>query len=401
MGHLGLADLRLDGGKQDLVAEDLDRTGGRSGTAADQADEEEHADQQAAPAHVIDAGKPRAGHDRGDVEQRLAEGLFGMVGEDGGQDEGGADRQPHDDPDEPAHLFVPKEWLRGAVQDLDIAHEGQRREDHVDRGGIFQRPLKGPEGGVVIGETAGRERGERVHRRVKGIHAHDQIGEHAGDGQADIDDRDLRGDGAGAGEDLAHRLEGFGFEDLHPAHAQFGQKHHGHDDDADPAQPLQDSAPEQKPLGQVIQSDKDGRACRGHARHRLEKGIDEARLGRAQHEGQGAEHRQDQPDAAGQDEGLLQGQTLAGAAATGQGHQRAAEKGQDRAFGKDGPMAPTLGQIHRKRRNHGQAKRRDQKADHISDGSQIQHGGKAWPQGAALSSVTQPCRTIRSLRRQM
>jgi hypothetical protein len=70
---------------------------------------------------------------------------------------------------------------------------------------------------------------------------------------AEIDDRDPRRDLGRAGQDLAHCVEGLGAEDLHAADAQFRQEHHGHDDDPDAAEPLQQAAPEVDPDRQRVE----------------------------------------------------------------------------------------------------------------------------------------------------
>jgi hypothetical protein len=78
-----------------------------------------------------------------------------------------------------------------------------------------------------------------MHQRVERRHPERAVGQRANDRERDIDDRDARRDLGRAGQDLAHCVEGLGSEDLHAADAQFRQEHHGHDDDPDAAEPLQ------------------------------------------------------------------------------------------------------------------------------------------------------------------
>ena len=88
-----------------------------------------------------------------------------------------------------------------------------------------------------------------MDRRVKDVHPQGQIGQRTGEGQPDINDRDLAGDLPGPREDFTKGIKGFRLEDLHTTDAQFGQEHHRHNNDTDAAQPLQDRAPQQQPLG--------------------------------------------------------------------------------------------------------------------------------------------------------
>ena len=76
MRRADAAQLRADRGKQQLVAEDLDRTGSRARTAANQSDEEKQRNGKTAPLHIVNRGIAGARNDGGDIEKRLAEGLF-------------------------------------------------------------------------------------------------------------------------------------------------------------------------------------------------------------------------------------------------------------------------------------------------------------------------------------
>jgi hypothetical protein len=83
-------------------------------------------------------------------------------------------QRQHDDRDGGeigAHLAVAVERLGGARDQLDVAHEGQAREDHEDDGDVFQRALVDPEGVVVVGKPTRRDRRQRVDQRVEPGHA--------------------------------------------------------------------------------------------------------------------------------------------------------------------------------------------------------------------------------------
>jgi hypothetical protein len=109
-------------------------------------------------------------------------------------------------------------------------------------------------------------------------------------------------------------VEALGAEDLHPADAQFRQEHHGHDDDPDAAEPLQQAAPQVEPAGSpsspektvapvVVSPDIASKNASTYARRSPSVAPED--------EGQRAEDRQHQPHARGQQKGLLDRQPRA------------------------------------------------------------------------------------------
>ena len=183
------------------------------------------------------------------------------------------------------NLLVAPQRRAVPVHHLHVPHKRQRRQDHEQRRHIFQRPGKRTERRVIGGKPAGGNGGQGVNRGLERIHPQRHIGQQAHQRQRHIDDRDLRGNFSGTGQDFSQCVETFGPENLHPANPQFRQKHHRHHDDPDAAQPLQNAAPQQQPLGQIVQPGKHRGPGGCQPRHGFEYGIDQSRLGRAENEG--------------------------------------------------------------------------------------------------------------------
>ena len=265
MGRVDAADLGLDGAEEQLIAEDLDRTTGRAGAAADESDKEKHRHGDRAPELVVGRGIARPGDDRGDVEERLAETLFeaGVAG--GEAEDGEREDQRGEHAGEGTHLTVGKERTGAAGHELNVADEGQACEDHEDGGHVFRRAFEAAKREVGGREAARRDGGEGVVQRVEDIHADADIGGHAKNSQEDVDDRNAAGDLGRARQDLACGVEAFGAEDLHAADAEFRQKGHGDDDNPDTAEPLHHGAPEQQTFRQVVEADEDGGPGGGQA----------------------------------------------------------------------------------------------------------------------------------------
>ena len=225
-----------------------------------------------------------------------------------------------------------------------------------------------------------------MHRCVERAHAAHHIGRCAGRGQAHVDHRDLTRDLGGAGQDLAQCVKALRAEYLHAADPQFGQKHHGHDDNPDTAEPLQQPAPQQQAARQLLKIREHRRPGGGQPRHRLEKRIDEPRLGGPEIKRQRPENRQRQPDPGGQQKRLLNAQPRPDPV---RGRQRAqpADQNRDRArLQENQPMPGPVLQIDRHGDQHGQPQDRRQGTDDIGDRSQVKHRPKAWPGRCEVSS---------------
>ncbi len=210
-------------------------------------------------------------------------------------------------------------------------------------------------------------------QRLERAHPDEDVGEVAGERQADIDRHDPRRDLRRARQHLAAGVEGFGAEDLHAADPQFGQEHHRHDDDADAAEPLQHGSPEQQAFRQLFEPDEHRRAGRGQAGHRLEHRVDRPRLGRAEDEGHRAEQRQRHPDAGGEEEGLLHRQPVAHAIRAGDRHEDADAAGDDRALAEGLPVGVAVNEVDREGNQHRRPETGGQKSDHVADGAQVLH----------------------------
>ncbi len=348
--------MRADRCKEQLIAEDFDRTGSRARAAADQADEKEQRHGEAAPFHIIRRRIAGARDDGGDVKDRFPQDPLGLVGRAAAQDEKDNHHQKGQGHEKAAHLRVAVQGHGVAVDKLHVAHERQGREDHEDRRDIFGGAREGAERGIVVGEPPGRHRGQRMNRRVEGAHPERKIAQHTSQRQPEVNHGNLRRDLPRAGQDFTKGVKGFGFEDLHTTDPQLGQEHHGDDDDTDAAQPLQNTAPDQQPLGQVFQSGQHRGPGGRQPRHRLKHRVGDAGIGRAQHEGQGPEQWQHQPNAGGEHKCLLDGEPFADPVGAGKGDHTAAQRGDQRTFDEDPPLAPALGQIDQDRDDHGKAK---------------------------------------------
>ena len=118
------------------------------------------------------------------------------------------------------------------------AHQHERGSDHVDG-----CAAEVPHGSVIVGEPAGRDRRHRMHDRVEHGHAGDLVSDGAHAGQGYVQHRDRAGDLGRPGQNLVGGIRGFHSEQLHAADLQHRQNGDGHDDDADAAEPLQQSTP--------------------------------------------------------------------------------------------------------------------------------------------------------------
>ena len=154
------------------------------------------------------------------------------------------DDQEGEQAEKGAHLLVAPQRDRPALQHLDIEQEGDRTDDHEeDRDPFDRRILIEAERGVAGREASGRHRRHGMDQRIVGPHARNQIGDRTKRREGDEDQRHRAGNLCRARQDLLRRLEGFRLEHLHAADLQHRQDRDGHDDDAEPAQPLQHAAP--------------------------------------------------------------------------------------------------------------------------------------------------------------
>ncbi len=212
-----------------------------------------------------------------------------------------------------------------------------------------------------------------MNGRLEGFHAEKDIGKGAGEGQADIGRQQRFGDVEGPGQHLAKRVEPFGLKELHPTGAHDRQEDQGDNDDPEPAQPLQDPAPEQRSLGHLVEADEHGRAGRGHPRDGLEIGIRERGPRRADHEGQGADQRQHDPGGCGQQKGVLDGHPFDPRIGRRDHDQPAEADGENGDFTEDSPTLASRCEIKQGAWHHRDAHGDDEKRDDPGDWTQF-HG---------------------------
>ena len=151
-----------------------------------------------------------------------------------------------------ADLAVLEQRARDAGAQLHKAYKGQGCEQHKEDRHIFRPGSKTTERLVVIGKPAGGHGGHGVHGSIERLEPCGGIGQRTSQGETHIDDRNPARDLGGAGQDFFECVKAFRPEDLHPAGTEFGQKHHGHNNDTYAAQPLQDTAPEKNALGHIV-----------------------------------------------------------------------------------------------------------------------------------------------------
>jgi hypothetical protein len=161
-----------------------------------------------------------------------------------------------------------------SAQGGDVERERQAAEDHHHyRGPVNRWLLPLGQGLVGGGETAGGNRRHGVVDRVERAHARAPEGQAAEQGDADIGGDDVLGDHVRAWQDLFRAVRGFGLEQAHAADPQHRQDRHGHGDEADAAQPVQQRAPDEDARGHVVQPAEHGGAGGGDSRHAFEEGI--------------------------------------------------------------------------------------------------------------------------------
>jgi hypothetical protein len=102
--------------------------------------------------------------------------------------------------------------------------------------------------------------------------------------------------------------------------------------------------------------------------------------------------RTKEPDAGGQEEGLLDRQPLIRAIGTGKRHEPADQAGQQRRLEKGRPVRVALDQIERHGHEHGSAQNGNQQSDHVADGAQVKHRRQACRRRKPLSSSAAPQR---------
>ena len=251
-------------------------------------------------------------------------------------------------------------------------HEGDRGDNREERGRVFERAGKGREACVIAPEAAGGTGRQRVHHRVEAAHPQRGIGQRAGGGDAQVKLGHLGRDLARPRHDLAHGVEAFRPEELHPPHPHDRQEGHRHDDDPQAPRPLQDPAPQMRAQRQAVELLEGRRPGRGHARHRFEHRVGPACPRRPQHEGQGAKHRQGRPEARGQKKGLLDLQPPAFATGRQHGHQAQNDRpGSGRREG--APVRVAHAPVHGGRQQHQPAHGDRKLGDRLDDGADVDH----------------------------
>ena len=274
-----LANLDQRGGREHLDSEDLHAARGGAGASADEHEQRKDRERERAPGREIGGGIAGAGQNRNAVEGGLAKriGRRGAVGNH--QPAGERKQGEQDQPEEPLHLRVPRERPPSAAHGLQIEHEGQRAQHHVDGGDPFDRIVAEMAKRIVRGrEAAGGDGRHRVAHRLEGGHACGPIGEPVAEREREVDHADGAGELSRAGQHLLRAVRGFGVEELHPADSQHRQDRDRRDDDADAAEPLQERAPEQDSRRRLIEPDDDRGPGRREPRHRLEVGVGVAEL---------------------------------------------------------------------------------------------------------------------------
>ena len=207
--------------------------------------------------------------------------------------------------------------------------------------------------------------------RVEPTHPRPPIERRAKQRQQQIDDRDPCADLGRARQRLFHPFGEFHPEELHPADLQHRQNRYRHDNDPDPAQPLQQRPPQQDSGRRVIQSDDDRGTGGRDPAHRFEKGV---RIGQVQirkGQRQRRESRQQAPGRRCHNKSLTNGQRIR-LGPIGQCQHRPNEQGQCRRGRENLPIRVSDRQIDRSRQNHSGRQRDQQNAVHQQDWTEIE-----------------------------
>ena len=161
-------------------------------------------------------------------------------------------------------------------------------------------------------------------------------------------------------------------EELHAPDPHHRKEQHRHDDDPQPAGPLQHRPPQVGAQGQAVEIGERRRAGGRHARHRLEQRIDEACMRLAHDERQRTDDGQHQPHARGQQERLLQHQ-FAAAPGGGDGDQSAQKRADQSDLREHLPVRIARPPVHHAGRHHQRAEDGREAADGMGNGADVDH----------------------------
>ena len=234
--------------------------------------------------------------------------------------------------------------------------------DPFDGNGI-KRGDRGGAGGISAGGNRRHGMGDGVEIAHPGERQHDR----PACCQAGIDKAYAAGKLRRTRHHLVGGVKGFGSEKLHPADRQHRQNGHRHDDDADPAEPLQQRAPDQDAGRCHLDLLKDCRAGRRDAGHGFEHGVRKAQIQFAEHEGERPEDSDRNPRAIRQKEGLPQPEVEAVALRGGKPDGHPDKRRQKRRQGEDLPVGRAEIQVETHRDQHCRRENRGQQAEDVQD----------------------------------
>ena len=290
VGLQQVQDLDTRRGVGHLESEDLDPARRRAGAAADEHQKQEQSDTERTPDVVIARRIAGSGHDRQAVEGAVAQRVVRVPPLGEPQPAGHRHDRRDGDPEKPLNLAVGHERPPAAAHGAQVEHEGQRTQHHEDHGNRLDRRVVEMTDRSVRCRIAPRRDGRHgVAERLEDRHARGPVAQAVDHGQDQIDDADGARDLCRAGQNLFRLVRRFSAEDLHAADLQHGQHRDRHDDDSDPAQPLEQRAPQKNSGRRVVEPDDDRRSRCRQARHGLEERIGVAHAEVGEIEGQGAD----------------------------------------------------------------------------------------------------------------
>ena len=204
--------------------------------------------------------------------------------------------------------------------------------------------------------------------RIEPVHAGEAIEQRADHRQADIGKADIGRDVGDFRQELAGAVRAFEIEQLHAADAQLGQDRDSRHDDADPADPVQDGAPQEEAARQVLKAGKNGRAGRRHAGDAFEDRVGDRISGNQEREG--TDEVDDDPDADRQQEGFALAD-LHRAAARHHPEQAADQSGNGGGGGEDEGHAFAIGDVNQRTRDHRCRDQQHHDSQRVDDGPKL------------------------------
>ena len=253
----------------------FDGAAGGAGRAADEHQDQEDDLGEGGPLGEVVRDESGRRDDRGDLEDRQAEG-FGEIRHDveaevqRDQERGHADRSQKE-----TRLAVLVEGPEVAHQELVMEGEVHPGDDHEDdQHAVDVSAVEPGDARVPRGESPGRHRAEDVVDGVEDAHAAEEEEDETRNRDDDVD----QPEGAGRLRDprlqlVLDRPRDLRPEELPPSHPEKGEDGDGEDDDPHPAQPLGHGAPEEDPVGEDLDLGDDRGPGRREAGHRFEVGV--------------------------------------------------------------------------------------------------------------------------------